>query len=143
MWASEWQQYQTVYALSDEGSLLDPGGASLGIREQGLQRRHGWTSFCSRWYCDLEKVSTMTTIVISAHCVRGACGGRYFFGFSRRLRDWVGSHYCCPRGRNVDLHFLSCLIGGGNVPSWVQPRCVPCEFYRSCCMCQTRRHQRV
>ena len=57
----------------------------------------------------VEKVSTMTTIVISP-TVRGACGGRYYYGFSRRLRDWVGSHYRCPRGRNPDLHFPSCPI---------------------------------
>ena len=143
MWASEWQQDQTVYVLIDEGLLLDPGGASLGNRDSNVVMEGqvivpgGTVTF------SVGKVSTMTAHCDLAHCVIGSCAGRYFYGFSRRLRDWVGSHYCCPQGRNPDLHFPSCPIGGGNVPSWVQPQCVPSDFHWSCCMGQTSRHQRV
>ena len=97
MWASEWQQNQTVYALIDEGSLLDPGGASLGNRDSNVVMEGQVTVPGGAVTFSVVKVSTMTTIVISSHCVPGACGGRYFYGFSRRLRDWVGSHFCCPR----------------------------------------------
>ena len=143
MSAPEWQQHQTVYALIDEVSLLDSSGAGLGNRDSNVVVAgqvivpHGAVTSSA------EEASTDDHHCDLARCVRGACRGKYFFGFSRRLRDWVGSYYCCPRRRSVDLHFLSRTIGVGNVPSCVQPRCAPPEFHWSCCMGQTSQHQRV
>ena len=65
MWASEWQQYQTVYALTDEGSLLDPGGASLGNKDSNAVMDGQVTVPGGTVTFSVEKVSTMTTIVIS------------------------------------------------------------------------------
>ena len=36
MWALEWQQNQTLYALIGEGSLLDSGGAGLGNKDSNV-----------------------------------------------------------------------------------------------------------
>ena len=88
------------------------------------------------------EVSTMTTRVISFTVSMALAEENTYLFFPARLRDWVGSYYCCPRGRCVDLHFLNRTTGGGNVPSRVQPRCGPFYFRWSCCVGQTSKHQR-
>ena len=65
MWASEWQQNQTVYALVDEGSLLDPGGASLGNRDSNVVMEGQVTVPGGTVTFSVVEVRTMTTIVIS------------------------------------------------------------------------------
>ena len=64
MWAREWQQNQMVYALVEEGSLLDSGGAGLWnkafnvVMEGQVTVTDGTVTFSA------GEVSTMTTIVI-------------------------------------------------------------------------------
>ena len=65
MWASEWHQNQTVYALIEEGSLLDPGGAGLGHRDSSVVMEGRVTVSGGIVTFSVGEESTMTTIVIS------------------------------------------------------------------------------
>ena len=90
MWASEWQQNQTVYALVDEGSLLDPGGASLGNRDSNVVMEGQVTVPGGTVTFSVGKVSTMTTIVISptVSLARAEEDTSMFFQATQRL-GWI------------------------------------------------------
>ena len=111
--------------LIEEGSLLDPRRCRS--RERGLQCRHGGTSYCSRWNCDLlsgggEYDDHHCDL---AHCVRGPCGrstSSVFPGDSEIGLDLTT--VVLVNGTWIFI-FLSCTIAGENVPSWVQPDALP------------------
>ena len=143
MWVSEWQQNQTVYALVDEGSLLDPGGASLGNRDSNVVMEGQVTVPGGTVTFSVGKVSTMTTIVISPTV-----------SLARAEED---TSMVFPGDSEIGLDLTTGVLRDG---TWIfifpvvrlevetfhlgsNPRCVPSEVHWSCCMGQTSRHQRV
>ena len=108
----EWHQNKTVYALIEEGSLLDPGGAGLGHRDSSVVMEGRVTVSGGTVTFSVEEVSTMTSIVISLTMSVALAEEDTSLVFPGDSEMGVRSHYCFPRERNVDIHFLSRTIGG-------------------------------
>ena len=82
------------------------------------------------------------TSMVHRRPVSSSCFALEKDGWSRRLRDCVGSRQGCSRGLSVILHFLSHLSGGGHIPSYIRYQCVHVEPHRWCCPGQPSSFQR-